>query len=241
VIATSPEALLRKIRAVSQLLWPDKDREVWFSLGENHEKASRFGLHQLRNCLRFLIFAGAASLASQAGNGVSPKPVRSVPICSGVSLSANYLALAGPDQGPGFRFVLVNRTGREIKLAEPVPSSSHWYARTKGRWLWRASNGAGGSLVDAGNEHGRVVVYAAPAGAETKLLTLPPHQSREWIESQQENPVLEYKPGCPICSYPGEREYQVVFAYAYLAVGSQPAGLLSCGLRSAPVPMPPKS
>ena len=80
-----------------------------------------------------------------------------------------------------------------------------------------------------------------PPGAETKLLTLPPHQSREWIESQQENPVLEYKPGCPMCSYPGEREYQVVFAYAYLAAASQPAGLLSCGLRSAPVPMPPKS
>ena len=36
-------------KAVSQLLWSDKDREEWFSLGENHEKASRFGLHQLRN------------------------------------------------------------------------------------------------------------------------------------------------------------------------------------------------
>jgi hypothetical protein len=23
---------------------------VWFSLGENHEKACRFGLHHLRNC-----------------------------------------------------------------------------------------------------------------------------------------------------------------------------------------------
>ena len=188
-----------------------------------------------------LIFAGAASFACQAGNGVSTRPVRAVPICSGVSLSANYLALAGPDQGPGFRFVLVNRTGREIRLAEPVPSSSHWYARSHGRWLWRASNGAGGSLLDAGNEHGRVVVYAPPSGAETKLLTLPAHQSKEWIESQQENPVLEYKPGCPLCSYPGESEYQVVFAYAYLAGGGQPSGLLSCGLRSAPVPMPPKS
>jgi hypothetical protein len=31
-----PRAL--EIRAVSQLLWPDKDREVWFSLVENHEK-----------------------------------------------------------------------------------------------------------------------------------------------------------------------------------------------------------
>src|ERR1700677_2850339 len=37
-------------RAVSQLLWPDKGREVWFSLGENHEKGSCFGLHQLRKC-----------------------------------------------------------------------------------------------------------------------------------------------------------------------------------------------
>jgi hypothetical protein len=37
-------------KAVSQLLWPDKDREVWFSLGENHVKASSSGLHQLRNC-----------------------------------------------------------------------------------------------------------------------------------------------------------------------------------------------
>jgi hypothetical protein len=40
------------LRALSQLLWPDKGREVWFSLGENHEKVCRFGLHQLRNCLR---------------------------------------------------------------------------------------------------------------------------------------------------------------------------------------------
>jgi hypothetical protein len=179
--------------------------------------------------------------AGLAGSSVSSKPMRSVPICSGVSLSANYLASVGHDERPGFRFVLVNRTGREIRLVQPVPSSSHWYARSHGRWMWRASNGAGGSLLDAGNERGRVVVYPPPAGAETKLLTLPPHQSREWIENSLENPVLEYKPGCPICSYPGEREYQVVFAYAYLSDAGQPAGLLSCGLRSAPVPMPPKS
>jgi hypothetical protein len=41
---------LRASRAVLQLLWPDKDREVWFSLGENHEKAYLFDLHPLRNC-----------------------------------------------------------------------------------------------------------------------------------------------------------------------------------------------
>ena len=37
------------------MTWPEKHREVWFSLRENHEKAYRFGLHQLRNCsARFL-------------------------------------------------------------------------------------------------------------------------------------------------------------------------------------------
>jgi hypothetical protein len=190
---------------------------------------------------RCLLLASLCLFTGLAGSSVSSKPVRSIPICSGVSLSANYLASVGPEQVPGFRFVLVNRTSREIRLAQPVPSSSHWYALAHGRWLWRASNGAGGSLLDAGNEHGRVVVYAPPPGAEANILTLPPHQSREWTESQRENPVLEYKPGCPLCSYPGEREYQVVFAYAYLAGANQPAGLLSCGLRSAPVPMPPKS
>src|ERR1700733_3159277 len=36
-------------KAVSQLLRPEKGREEWFSLGENHEKTLGFGLHQLRN------------------------------------------------------------------------------------------------------------------------------------------------------------------------------------------------
>jgi hypothetical protein len=193
---------------------------------------------RLLRMMAYLTFLCTLACRAEAAT----RPARSVPICSGISLSANYLAQVSPGQGPGFRFVLVNRTGREIKLAEPVPSSSHWYARAHGRWLWRASNGAGGSLLDAGNEHGRVVVYpsAAPARDEIKFLTVAPHQSRQWMESQEENPVLAYKPGCKLCSYPGESEYQVVFAYAYLAGGSQPAGLLGCGLRSAPVPMPPK-
>jgi hypothetical protein len=163
-----------------------------------------------------------------------------VPLCSGVTLSANYLAMVG-DHGSGFRFTLVNKTSRTIKLAEPIPSSSHWYARSLGRWLWRASNGAGGSLIDAGNVHGRVAVYPTQGKSETTWVVLPPHQSREWTESQQQNPVLEYKPGCALCSYPGESEYQVVFAYAYLAPGGPQPGELSCGLRSAPVPMPPKN
>ena len=178
--------------------------------------------------------------AALAGKSAPTRLVRSVPLCGGVTLSASYLALVNNDQGPGFRFKLVNNTNRTIRLVEPVPSSSHWYARANGRWLWRASNGAGGSLLDAGNERGRVVVYSPPTDeSEKKFLTLAPHASQEWVASQQENEILAYQPGCKMCSYPGEREYQVVFAYAYLAAGAQP-GLLACGLRTAPVPMPPK-
>jgi hypothetical protein len=29
------------LKTLSQLRWPDKGREVWFSSGENHEKAYR--------------------------------------------------------------------------------------------------------------------------------------------------------------------------------------------------------
>jgi hypothetical protein len=36
-------------RAVSQLLWSDKDREEWFSLAENHENAYRFPDFLLRS------------------------------------------------------------------------------------------------------------------------------------------------------------------------------------------------
>jgi hypothetical protein len=176
-----------------------------------------------------------------SGSSAPAGPVRSVPICSGITLAASYLAVAH-DQSPGFRFVLYNRTSRAIKLAEPIPSSSHWYARLHGRWLWRASSGAGGSLADARNEQGRVVVYPGdPNKGETEWITLPAHKSRQWIETQQENPVLRYQPGCAMCSYPGESQYRVVFAYAYLAAASTQPGSLACGLRSAPVPLPPKS
>ncbi len=187
-----------------------------------------------------VLFACAALFACPAVSSATG-PSRSVPLCSGITLSASYLAAVPPIQEPGFHFTLANNTSREIRLAEPVPSSSHWYARAHERWLWRASSGAGGSLLDAGNERGRVVVYPAVTRSDDPTwVILPPHQSREWVQSQQQNPVLEYKPGCKMCSYPGEREYQVVFAYAYLPAGPQPGGLLSCGLRTTPVPLPPK-
>jgi hypothetical protein len=57
----------KPFKGVSQLRWPDKDREVWFSLGENHEKAYRSGLHQLRNCPRQFPFCSALASAAKWG------------------------------------------------------------------------------------------------------------------------------------------------------------------------------
>jgi len=190
---------------------------------------------QLSKCLSVLVSMGLWC-APLVGSSVAS---RSVPVCSGVTLSASYLSAAAAGQAPGFRFTVVNNTALDIRLAEPIPSSSHWYARVGDRWLWRASSGAGGSFLDAGNEHGQLIAFA-PQRDRAGYLILPAHQSKQWVESQVENPVLEYKPGCKLCSFPGEHEYQVVFAYAYRASDGQPADLLSCGLRSNPVPMPPK-
>jgi hypothetical protein len=38
------------LRQFRNYLGLTKDREVWFSLGENHDMSFRFGLQQLRNC-----------------------------------------------------------------------------------------------------------------------------------------------------------------------------------------------
>ena len=56
------------------------------------------------------------------------------------------------------------------------------------------------------------------------------HQIREWTESPQENPVLEYKPGCRHVFLSGESQYQVVFAYAYIAAVERTRGfwLVDC-------------
>ena len=164
-----------------------------------------------------------------------------VPSCARIHLSADYLGSVEPAEGPGFRFTLQNDTDKPIKLAEPVPSSAHWYARVGEKWLWRASTGAGGSLVDAINEKGKLFAYQPKnAPQNPKYMTIPAHGSHEWTESEQANPTLAYRPGCAICNYPGERQYRVVFAYAYVpAPGETEPGLLACGIRSNEVDMPP--
>lgn len=185
-----------------------------------------------------LLSAGPQAAVSAAGARRGPGPY--VMPCAGVVLSASYLGdISG--KGPGFLFTIENHTPRPIRLAEPVPSSAHWYAQVGNRWLWRASAGRGGSLVNAENPRGRMFAYRPPApAADAQYLTVPAHGSQQWTEAMRDHPSIAYQPSCPMCRYPGETVYQAVFAYAYLpAPGEHAPDLLRCGLRSAPVPMPP--
>lgn len=182
----------------------------------------------------------ALSVAA-AGPPVHNRPGPYVAPCAGITFSASYLADAAPGQGPGFLFRIENHTAHEIRLVQPVPSSAHWYARVGNRWLWRASAGRGGALVDALRPSGPMFAYRPAAPPEQPAyLTVPAHGSHQWPEAMLHNPAIAYQPSCPLCNYPGESEYQAVFAYAYLPdPEDRIAGLLHCGLRSGPVPMPP--
>jgi hypothetical protein len=161
--------------------------------------------------------------------------------CADVTLQASYIADVGTNAGPGFAFHIENKTGKDIRLAQPVPSSTHWYARVGLRWLWRASAGSGGALVNALSEKGPMLAYepaAPPQHAE--YLNVPAHGSMDWTISMRDDPAIQYRPGCARCNYPGETNYQAIFAYAYVPnPGEHVPDLLGCGLRSAPVPMPP--
>ncbi len=184
-----------------------------------------------------VLLAGAGSLAA----GVVHRPGPYVLPCSGITLTASYLAEAAPGTGPGFLFRIDNGTKKQIRLEQPVPSSAHWYALVGGRWLWRASAGRGGALVDAERERGPMFAYQPPAApADPEYLTVPAHGFREWSEPMRDHPAIEYRPSCAMCNYPGEKEYRAIFAYAYLPNAAEDAtNLVRCGLRSAAVPMPP--
>lgn len=162
--------------------------------------------------------------------------------CKGVKLTASYLAEAAPGAGPGFLFRLENQTGKTIRLVKPVPSSAHWYARVGDRWLWRASAGRGGALVNALLPAGPMFAWrpAAPS-ADPQYIAVPAKGAHEWIESMRDDPAIDYRPRCAHCNYPGESEYRAVFAYAVLPDENAAPDLLRCGLRSDPVPMPPKA
>jgi hypothetical protein len=182
------------------------------------------------------------SLAYTAAAIHRPGPY--VPLCSRqIVFTASYLAELNNGDGPGYLFRIENKTAKSIRLVQPVPSSAHWYARVGAKWLWRASSGSGGSYVNAIDERGPVFAYQ-PKNMPTdpQYMTVPAHGKVEWTSGQHDNPALAYRPGCEHCNYPGEREYKAVFAYAYLLpTGQHEKGLLSCGLRTNFVDMPPKA
>lgn len=197
-------------------------------------------LRSLRN-LSLLPAVLLFSLAYPAAAARHPGPY--VPLCSRqIVFSASYLAQLQHGSGTGYLFTVENHTARPILLAEPVPSSAHWYARVGSKWLWRASSGFGGSYVDAINERSPVFAFQPEsASADPKYLTIPAHGKVEWTSGEHDNPALAYRPSCERCNYPGEREYKAVFAYAYLPPAGHPVkDLLPCGLRTKLVDMPPK-
>jgi len=74
----------------------------------------------------------------------------------------------------------------------------------------------------------------------SQILRVAPHSNVEWEQGPRENPALEYKPGCAKCNNPSDRDFRAVFAYAFLPPPQDRGlGLLSCGIRSTPVEMPP--
>lgn len=195
------------------------------------------------------------SLLFSAVSNAAPRSrqVEAVPQCTGVTLSAAYLAQVTPTEGPGFLLIISNNTDQPIKLAKPFPTSAHWYAQAgQGKWLWRASTGSGGALVNALAERGPLLAYAPPATFATALptaaqpsnakpteyLIVPAKSKLEVAESMRSSPILRFRPGCERCKNPGDERYRAVLAYAYLP-GPQEQGLLPCGLRSGPIVMPP--
>jgi hypothetical protein len=180
-------------------------------------------------------------LARPLGEASVHGPGPYVQPCIGIRLSASYLAEVSRGSGPGFHFTLRNNTDKTVRLAKPVASSAHWYARENGRWMWRASNGEGGALVNAENPRGAIFAFQ-PVGTPgvRDVVTIAPHAELTWDESARENPVLVYRPSCKVCNYPLDRQYRVVFGYGYLPPrGASPNGLLTCGIRSNEVDMPP--
>lgn len=178
-------------------------------------------------------------LIPPAATGAARLGLQTIPQCTGVTLSAAYLAQVTPSEGPGFLLTVTNNTDQPIRLAKPFPSSAHWYAQAPGgRWLWRASSGSGGALVNALAEHGPLLAYPAPLANSAGYLVVGAHQHMEVTESMRSSQILRFRPGCQRCKNPEDARFRAVLAYAYLPrTGEQ--GLLGCGLRSGLIVMPP--
>ncbi len=157
--------------------------------------------------------------------------------CADVSLRGAYLVEEKRGMGPAFLVELRNNRSTAIHVAEPAPLSVHWYARDGDAWLWRASSGAGGALVNALQTHGLVFTAVAPTLQEREVA---PHQAWTWTVPLGTTSALAYHPGCQHCVFGQRTEYRAVLAYAVRpASGQVSPDWLQCGLRSNPVSMPP--
>ncbi len=176
------------------------------------------------------------SSAASASSGKSPVVAQ----CKDVFLRASYLAEETSGQGAGFLLTIQNNTSHSIEVADPIPLSVHWYALSNGHWLWRASSGSGGSLVNALHESGPLFAAQVPVNIH---LSIPEHKAYTWTTFNAQTPALSYRPGCEHCTYKQEEQYRAVLAYASLptATSSPASTFLQCGLRSQPVVMPPLS
>ncbi|WP_446744829.1 hypothetical protein [Silvibacterium acidisoli] len=192
---------------------------------------------------RFAVVSLAVLIVTSQSLPEPSHPDAVVPLCSKqITFKASYLVETKPGMGPSYLFKIENDTSKPIRLAEPIPSSAHWYARVGSKWLWRASSGAGGSYVNALSEKGELFAYQPRAASEEHpIITIPAHGSHEWTAGEHEIAALAYRPSCAICNNPGEHDYRGVFAYAFVPLPEQRTeGLLPCGLRTALVEMPPK-
>jgi hypothetical protein len=93
------------LNALSQLRWHDEGCEVWFSLGENHEKVCRFGLHPLRNCIHAVISALRRRALSGRRNAADRR--------KSVTSMAHY-GLLHPSQS-GWRALMLPGGGRRMQ------------------------------------------------------------------------------------------------------------------------------
>jgi hypothetical protein len=171
----------------------------------------------------------------------APQPEKNakVPMCRNIQLAATYLPQSAQGGSPSFQFVVHNGTDEAVFLEMPAPTSAHWYALEGARWSWRASNGSGGSPVDAMNLRGPVFAFRAnyPADHRPRKLFVAAHGSLSWEVKPADNPVVTFHPSCPHCNHPTDRQFRVVFAYAVLP-GDDDKRVLSCGLRTEPVAVP---
>jgi photosystem II stability/assembly factor-like uncharacterized protein len=182
-LGTSKARVLRG-RAVSQLLWTEKDREAWFSLGENHEKACGSGLHPLRNCSNTGADWDSAQTPLASGNdssGVFSVAFRDQ--MHGIAVGGDYRK---PEEASGTA-AYTSDGGGHWSAARTLPhgyrSAVAWDTKDQA-WITVGSNGSDISYddgetwqwLDGGNWNALSLPWAVgPNGQIGKLGTLPAH------------------------------------------------------------------